>query len=227
MKYFKLRGNSDPKIIGVNNGVHQGEIKWRKFANNKAQKIIMEYFSLEKYRKNIEEIESFNFEIQYVEAYRSAKLTDFFRFTPRLWGIEFFVTNEVKELFSQFNLPMHAYIPVNIYHKQKLYNYSALYIPYSYRLDSIDFENSIFFKGNEILGKKYFKFKDEEDWSKNKISQAEKLFFNENFDKSLDLFISSFGGGGYYVSERLKKAIEEHSLTGVRLLEPKDPEIYF
>lgn len=225
MRYFNLISDSDPKTIGVRNGVHQGEIKWSKFLNDKVQMDILEYFSLEKYRTNMNEVKPYDFEIEYVEAYKSAKLTDFFTFTPRLWGIEFLITENVKALLDKFCLPVHTYIPAQIYKKGKSYQYWALYIPYTYRLDSIDFKNTIFFKGSELSGKEYLQFDNVEDWNKNKVFGVEKLCLNNNFKRTLNLFKISFGGGGYYISESLKEAIGKAELTGIVIKEPKEPEL--
>lgn len=227
MKYFKLSLASDPKIIGVQNGIHQGEIKWKKFQDSKVQDTIMEYFSLERYRRNLNEIEPCNFQIEYVEAYKTASLTDFFGFTPHLWGVEFLVTDNVKNLFDQFRLPVHSYIPANVYHKDKLYKYWALYIPYSYRFDSVDFGDTVFFKGSELSGKEYLQFANEEDWNKNKAFGVEKLVFNGKLDSTLDLFATSLSSMGYYISARLKEAIGKAGLTGMAMKEPKEPELVF
>lgn len=227
MKYFKLEKNAEPKAIGVRNGVYQGEVKWKSFKNKKTVAEIQEYFSINRYRTNYFEIKPFNFYFEYVEACKGAKMTDFFCFSPALWGVAFFITNTAKVLFCKFNLPVHTYIPVKIYHKEIEYHYWALYIPYSYRFDSIDFNKTIFFSGTLLQGKQFLQFKDEGDWNKNRVFGIEKLFFNDSFDTSLDLFSSSFSGGGYYISERLKIAIEEAGLTGIVIKEPKEPELIF
>ncbi|RYD69605.1 MAG: hypothetical protein EOP53_26905 [Sphingobacteriales bacterium] len=219
--------DSDPKVIGVRNGVHQGEINWTRFQNPSGQKTIEDYFSLEKYQRNIDTIEPHPFEIEYVDAHKNAALTHFFGFNPKLWGVEFFVEDKVKALLDKFRLPNHSYIPTNIYQHGKLQHYWALYIPYSYRVESIDFPNSVFFEGSPISGKKLRQFRDFEEWNRNKVFRTEKLAFNANFDSTLELFVTSFAGAGYYISGKLKNAIEETHLTGIIITEPKEPELIF
>jgi len=122
MQYYKIRGNSDPKVIGVKNGIYQGEVIWKKFQEKKTAVEIQEYFSIKRYKSNLNAIEPFGYSLEYVEACKSAKMTDFFCFSPVLWGIEFFVTNKTKKIFEQFKLPQHKYIPVKIYHKNIEYD---------------------------------------------------------------------------------------------------------
>ena len=224
-KYFELTVSCEPEIIGVNNGVCQGNIIWKKFKSKKTIADIHEYFSLKRYRTNLSIIETFSFYLEYVEAYKSAKMTDLFLFSPALWGIKFFVTDTTKNLLKKFKLPVHSYIPVKVYHREREYDYWALYIPCFYDANSIDYKKTIFFKGSEIIGKDFIQFKDKEEWYENKVFGAEKLCFNENFDDSFDLFYSSFGGRGYYISEQLKIAIEEARLSGIVIHETKEPEL--
>ena len=225
MNYYQLKSESDPKIIGVKNGVHQGEIKWEKFNNQKTHGIIEEYFSLGKYRKNVDSIEPYDFQIDYVEAYKSAKMTDFFSFTPRLWGIDFFLSTNVKLLLETFNLPTKAFIPAFIYHKGIQYQYWALYIPVSYREDSVNFKKSIFFEKIGLLQSKQILFDNVNEYLNNRFVHAQKITLNNLFDKKLDLFTTLFNGYGYYLSEGLKKAIEKNNFTGIKIKEPLNPEI--
>ena len=226
-RYFKLTLASDAAIIGVKNGVHQGEIKWSAFENREGQKALQEYFSLERYQRNESDLEQLPQDIAPVAAYADAQLTDFFGFIPVLWGINFLVSEAVKKLLDDFHLPQHAYIPTKVYHRGTQYSYQALYLPLSYRADSIDFKHSLFFTGSDIMGKKMLRFSDLEDWNKNKVFRTEQLAFNEHFDRTLDLFVSSFGGSGYYISERLKTAMEQAGLTGMAITVPKEPALFF
>lgn len=226
-KYFELSGSWEPKVIGVNNGVCQGNIIWKKFEHKESEKKIMNYFSLKKLINNGPAIEPIDFEIEYVEAYKGAKMTDFFMFSPALYGISFFVTKKVKDVLSKFKLPLSAFIPVTIFHGEIKYEYYAFYIPVHYRDDSVDFSKSIFFKGSAIVGKTFIQFKNAEEYKNFKSQKsAEKIKFNKKFDNTLDLF-ETIWGGGYFISENLKVAIEEVNITGILIREPKSPELIF
>jgi hypothetical protein len=228
-RYYRLGLSSEPKIIGVRNGVHQGEIKWERFANNGMERIISDYFSLEKYQNNIAAIEPIDFEIEHVEAYKLAKMTDIFGYFPKLWGIEYFISDKFKKLLSLFNLPIHSYVPITIVHNSENYSYWGLYIPVSYREDAFNFEKSIFYDFDaKYVGKReYINMKNLNDYKAVKFIKPEQIAFNSKFDKALDLFLFLFGGGGYYISEKLRSAIVDGGITGVNIREPKEPTLYF
>jgi hypothetical protein len=225
MKYYTLSGSSNPQIIGVKNGVYQGEIIWKNFSNKNCEKEIISYF-IKKMNNSLDVIEQINFEIEYVEAYKSAKMTDFFRFTPALYGIVFFVSERVVEIFNNHRLPIHRYIPVNIYHKQIHYKYWALYIPQFYSGEVIAFDKSIFNKGS-LLNKELISFNDYSEYKRAGYVLIEKLVFNKELDESLDIFLSSFLGHRYFVSEKLKIALEEIEVSGVNIGVSVHPKIDF
>lgn len=225
-KYFKLSGNPEPKVIGVRNGIIQGEIIWKNFKKAETVKFIRQYFSLDRYTENNKKIVPETFKIEFVKASASAKMTDFFMFTPTLWGIEFFVTDRVKELISSYNLPVHKFIEVDIFHKEKKFKYWALYIPQHYRQEALAFEKSLFSKQTGA-GKELISFTNYEQYSQHGYAKREKLVFNHIVDQNLDLFVSSYVGGAYLISEELKDAIEKAGLTGILIEEPYDPEIAF
>lgn len=231
MKYYSLSGASEPKVIGVNNGVYQGNIIWKKFRNKNSEEIINgSYFSLEKHTENKGMLEAIDFEIEYIEALKSAKMTDFFKYSPKLWGVDFFITKKVKLLLSQFNLPTSAFIPSWIYHREVKYEYYAMYLATHYREDSFDFSKSLFYEGirHSLQPKIYIKLNDVVDYKNYKgLKTPEKLKYNEKFDPSLDLFDTLCGSGNYYISERLKNEIEVAGITGIVIREPKEPELIF
>ena len=223
MKYYKLSGSSDSKIIGVRNGVHQGEIKWKHFQDSNSEKKISSYF-INKLGKSLDKIEEIDFEIEYVEAYKSAKMTDFFMFTPALYGIYFFVNDKIVNVFSKFKLPVHNFIPVNIYQNEKQYKYWALYIPQYYGEESIVFEKSIFNRGTDF-NKNYISLKNFKEYKEIGYVSIEKLVFNNRINKSLDLFRSSFLGHSYLISETLKSALEKVDASGIKMAVSIRPEI--
>lgn|GEM_PF-1011469 len=223
MKYYHLFVSCEPEVIGVNNGFSQGNIIWNKFNYNESENRIMNYFSINKFIKNNQVIEPIDFTFEYVEAEKKAKMTDFFLFSPMLFGVRHFVTKKVVDLLNNFNLPLHKFIPVNIYQQGKRYEYYAFYIATHYREDSINFSESIFYDGTEYGEKTFVKLDNVEEYRNYKgLKKFSQIKFNENFDTSLDLFDMIWGL--HYISEKLKLAIEQAKLTGIVIREPKNPE---
>lgn len=226
MKYYSLSASPEPKIIGVNNGVYQGIIKWKYFTNSGSEKQILDYFSIKKHISNQATIDPIDFEIEYVEALQSAKMTDFFRFSPALYGVSFFVSKKAMNVLTEFNLPLSTFIPVQIIHRDIYYEYYAFYVAVHYREDAVDFSKSIFYEGTKfsLAPRKYLAIKNVTDYKQHKGSiSSEKLAYNKKFNFSLDLFDTLFGKVDYYISERLKTAIEQAGLTGVIIKQPEEP----
>lgn len=224
--YFKLSVSCEPKVIGVNNGVCQGNIIWKKFASKTSEKIITDYFSLKKFINNQPFIEPIDFEIEYVEAYKNAKMTDFFMYSPALFGVSYFITKKVVGILLKFNLPLSTFIPVSIYHKGVKYEYYAFYVAVHYREDSLDFLKSIFFDGIGFEKTKIITFNSKEDYLKNRFVGAEVIAFNKRFDTDLDLFKMLWSGKSYYISENLKRALEQAEVTGISIEDPINPKLH-
>lgn len=228
MKYYQISQNSEPKIIGVRNGVHQGEIIWKNFKSKTAEKgFLYEIFTVPKYIANqIQELPK-GIEIEYVKAYKMAKMTDIFGFTPALYGISYFISSKFKEVLEQFNLPYIQFIPVHIYQEDNHFEYWAPYMPLHYREDSIDIEKTTFRKMwiNRLKPKEYIEINNINEYQTSNFFEPEDLYFNDKFDIGLDFFKSLFCYG-FIVSERLKDAIIEAKLTGIVIKEDFEPRIH-
>ena len=224
-KYYELSGSSESKIIGVRNGIHQGEIKWKRFKKLESEKKILNYF-ISKMWKSLDTLEPIDFELEYVEAYKSAKMTDFFMFTPALYRVYFLVSEKIIEIFSKHRLPLHTFIPAYVYHKEIKYKYWAFYVPQFHDENFISFDRSVFNKGS-LLNKELVTFANITDYKKSGYILNERLVFNSKIDSSLDLFSSSLLCHRYLVSEELKEALENGGVTGVEIIEPTRPFIDF
>lgn len=228
-KYYKITKSSEPKIIGVRNGVHQGEIVWKNFKSKTAEKnFLKDYFTLEKFRNS--QIHSLpeGIEIEYVKAYKMAKMTDIFGYTPALLGICYLISQKFKEILEKFNLPYIQFVPVHIYQEEKHFQYWGPYIPSYYTEDSFDIEKSTFREKwiNRFEPKVYLDIKNIEDYKNAKFFEPEDLYFNNKFDKTLDLFDYNYSKASYIISERLKNAIIEAKLTGIVIKEDFEPVLH-
>lgn len=225
--YYQISQSSDPKIIGVRNGVHQGEIIWKNFQSKTSEKdFLYDLFTLEKFKSNqLQELPE-GIEIEYVKAYKMAKMTDIFGYFPRLFGINYFISSKFKEVLEQFTLPYVQFIPVNVYQEDKYFQYWAPYMPIHYREDSCDLEKSTFRRMwiNRKKPKEYLEINNILDYKSASFFEPENLYFNDKFDTSIDLFDYIFSGG-YIISEYLKDAIVGAKLTGVVVKEDFEPKI--
>ncbi|BFM44106.1 hypothetical protein CFS9_27470 [Flavobacterium sp. CFS9] len=153
--YKNIRTESDPKIIGVNNGVYQVELNDRKsFVNKEEKKNYENYFdgnfnsfSID----NFKNIEKNKVTILTYFPLKKAKETDFVSFSPNEMGLNFIISQKVLDIFESFNLCEFIKIPTKIEgFKNNFYtigfpitNYDFLDFPESFFLDSLGNRNLI------------------------------------------------------------------------------------
>ncbi|MEZ2442774.1 hypothetical protein AB6805_13715 [Chitinophaga sp. RCC_12] len=227
MKYYRLNLSSEPKIIGVKNGIYQVEIDKKKYSSPKDYDRLLNFFSSQGW---FEKDQTPDFDVQiHANMLKSAIMTDFLQFSPALMACDFMVNNKVLDVFKDFNIQKHTLFPVTIYQGSRVIddNYSLFFMPHL-EYDVIDFPKSTFFSGNRILGKQHHQFEDLTQFrtALKEISPligVEVLHLNEKFDKKLDLFRGRLGRMN--ISEHLKDAIVSANLTGIKLTETEEPKI--
>lgn len=215
MRYFIARDSLNEKIVG------------KDFPQ--AYKFIKEYnpyslnalFSLYKYRESFPDYMP---ELDGIMLSGSAKLTDFV--SNGFSGDLFILSDRVKQIIEQYKLCSHRFYPLGLYKRKVKYNYYLLYIVSNY-IDSVDCAKTSFVEYNIVSGKVFgdvcIKSKEELFQKRGEIKKEKgisqtilgnRIVMNDLFDKTTDLFIVSRIDANLYVSERLKKAIEDNGLTG-------------
>lgn len=227
-KYFQISQSSEPKIIGVRNGVHQGEIVWENFKSNSAENdFLNNLFTLDKFKANQIQPLPEGIEIEYVKAYKMAKMTDIFGFTPALYGISYFISSKFKEVLEKFNLSYVQFIPVHIYQEDNHFEYWAPYISKHYNEENFDFKKSIFYEKTYGANKPivHVTVNNMVDYISRRFNiEPEVLFYNDKFESNLDLLIS-LNCYGFVVSEQLKDTLVEAKITGINIWDSK-PKIF-
>lgn len=226
MKYYLLREESDPKIIGVKDGVAQVEIDESGFVNKELYQSLVAFFNAFTYWQKEDFAPPENFVIECARPLKGAVLTDFLTYKPHLMACPFMISERIKQLFEIYNLQEHYYFQVKLYYNDELIRnqYYLMYCPYlDYRI--VDFSKSSFYTGSELLGKKKITFNNKNEYLEflkiNPLLQQEQIILTEEFDKNLDLFLPRIGGK--LVSERLKQRIIEEGFTGIKILGDKGP----
>lgn len=229
MKYYNLKLSSDPKVIGVNNGITQVEIKENLYPDKIMYLNIQDFFSGVDYWQKGKTIPDFPIHI-HAQVLTRAKLTDFLQFSPYLITCPFLMSQRVLNVFNQFKVQNYFTYPVTIYSKdytvlsKSYYLFCCPYLDYSV----FDFEQSSFYTGSHLRGKKPLYFKNVSDYvdylkTVSPFVKASKLKLSAAFDTTLDYFSARIGG--YFISEGLKDAIEILGFTGTEISEAFDPEI--
>ncbi len=221
MKYYLLRKVSDPEIKGVRTGLGQVELDEGNPLTAKLQK----FFSGIGYWERGKTVPDFEIENCTAFLYKEAKLTDFLDFAPALMTCPFMLSERLAEVFRKFNIQQYYTYPVTLYNKgmqlpDKYYLFCCPLLGY----DVINFSESIFYKGSDLIGKKYYHIDSMEEYKKGPaLMNAERLVLNSKFDSTLDFFQTRIGG--MHISEGLKEAIEILGFTGVNIFDDKEPLI--
>ena len=220
--YFKLGVSVEPKEIGVANGIMQVQLQSGMYLDPAEPKRLEDYFFTTA-RKDDWHFPDFN--LVFRGAFLpKAKETDFVVFSPFLFACPFLIHTRVADVLSNFNLPAHKYYPAFISKKNGdvLDQYRLFHVPLL-GYDVVNFAESVFYQGNKLIGKKYFKFHSLEEYQlEKKFYKAERLVLNKKFDKRLDLFYDRFGG--VQITERLMTALMQHQFSAMKILPASDPE---
>ncbi|TPE45831.1 hypothetical protein [Pontibacter mangrovi] len=220
MHYNILRISSDPKVIGVNNGIYQIELDKSCFSNIKEyEKFILEF------------PEDSNVDINYprpliYRVLKKAKLTDFMGYSQSLIGVPFVLSGKAVRIFNDFSLKEHSLIEIE-FKENKDNSYYLFRYPFTEN-STINFEKSVFYTQRPGQDKVYHKIHSEDDfkvfWKQNALWRAEKFVLEEseaNYD-CIRLRI-----GGVFISDKLQKAIEAAGLIGQNIPKTNAPIITF
>jgi hypothetical protein len=249
MKYYNFELSCEPKVIGVRNGGSQGwfvEKKFKKIQNwNNFDDDI--YFDKDKYKhinkyfpfKGIFELREDDFELEYFEFVKSAKITNFVSYAPCLCrNGHFLVDNKTKDLLLKLNLPPHQFFKVNeAYHReQKLANYYLFYLP-ALGETVINWSENIYYTGMLIENRLDLEFDDNkfvkhgnynEYLEKSDVTtKLYRMSFKSNLINNYDIFRVVGGYVGLIVSERFKELYEKEGLTGADIYISKLPTFEF
>lgn len=220
MRYYKMAISWEPSIKGIRDGSAQLELDRKLIIDKDAFEKVQTFFTWSRAYARVYP-PTFDVKIEGFKLRKKGLLTDFLDYTPSYADCRFMVNDRVLDLFSRFNLSEHYYYPLTIASENGIINNYHLFNMPCLDIDVIDFPNCVFFEGMPLIEElTYFKFDSFEDYRNTSgTPELEKLAFNDKLDKSLDLFESRLGG--LMVSERLKNAIQQAGLAGVKIYEGK------
>lgn len=210
---------SDPKGIGVKNGIYQCEIIPDLFSNPEGFKNLLSEFTI-KYDFDKNQIEPADLDFEYVKLLKKAKITDIISYSPSLREFQFILSSKAKGLLEGLNIPNCRFYTTKLYDyngnqvHDNFYMLQTSYLGY----EAINFEKSIFYFGSEISGKRYQKINNYEEFRKaldlNPILTTEHVGIKKEFVNSE--FINTRLGGPL-VSERLWDRWSNFEVTGIKV----------
>lgn len=153
-------------------------------------------------------------------------------------SLGFVISEKLKSIFQDFQLPPHRYFPAKIIHKKvPLDGYYFMHIISNY-IDFVDYKKTTFFTCGfnnidpmpiPITSKEDFIKKAEELQDDSFIKKlpyrsihSNHICFNGDFDRNLDLFEIGRFNINFYISEKLKNALTENGITGCNIKPTED-----
>lgn len=216
--YYEIRHAWEPKIIGVKDGLSQVEIKTDSFASKEEYEQLFDFFNSQKFHQRENKVPDFSINIIKAHLLKNAKITDFMAFMPFLLGSDFIITEKVYEAIKRLEMPESYFYPITIYSKSEKIDqrFYMFYTPF-YSSDLIDFPNSILYRGNNVIGKTYYKINSREEYKEYipKLIEFERMVVNDKKIRDLDYI--SMQSGHTFISERFKNIIESEKLTGLNI----------
>lgn len=210
--YYKITLPSDPKIIGVSNGIMQVEICDETFLSA----IRPALFDRTEVSLS-DEVKAMT--IACLRVLPRAKLTDTLSFGPMLSWFPFLMKRTTLTLLSTFHTRIAHVFPIALDPDPKGLNEYELVFLQPLGLDFIDFPRSIYYSGSDILNnKQQYVFANKEEYVEKfptLLALPEKIVLAPHFDRSLDLF--DLIGCGVCISERAKWALEQKQTSGIKI----------
>ena len=214
MLYHSFRTDAEPKIIGVRDGMNQVEILREGYNNESDFQKLESYFNFRTYWLQSHVFPP-HFVIEHAKLRPRAKLTDFLEFSPFLIGCPFMLSERAKEVFAHHYIKPSFLFDAFVYDKTGLVStdYSLFYFPIL-GYEAVDFAKSRFYTTYPLA--KSLSFANEKEYeeyrdTQHRIPSVESLVMSESFDTNLDFFECRLGP--IFMSERLKRAIEETGLS--------------
>ncbi len=156
-----------------------------------------------------------------------SKEVDFIKDWGAIQGTGLILSERVKDIFSEFLLPLHRYYPLNIFHPKKglLKNpqFYWLQVVTKDYLDMIDFERSSIYMSEELFPEPEQKLKVN---SKEMYLELNEKSFSSSYEFiklnglfEFDLFYLNEISNTCYISQKLRNKLETSDLTGIRTFE--------
>ena len=211
--YKRVWIETDPRIMGVRNGVYQVELKENKSFVSKEEKDYYEsYFASDINAFLLEGFKKINEKritcITYFPL-KGARETDFIVGVPHERGIDFLVTEKCLDVLESFKLPTYNKFKVNIEGFSS--NYFAVGFPMVPN-HFVDYSNSIFV---DLATKERIQIADREEYKKSFSIGDRKIAVKYRLDYDI-IAIQPFG---LFFSEKLINAIEMNRLIGLQIEE--------
>ncbi len=217
INFYKVGVVSDRELVGVlNKAACQTEITVDSFKNIESYNYVIKYLGSNYFWEKEIETKKLCINIENVDIFPSAKLTDFLRYFPALMNTHYMVSEKVKNIIQKHLSDHVIFWDVKVTCKKEQFNYSLMYIE-QINHSEINYAESVFYTGN-LFSREEVRFSsyDEEKQYREKhhiLTLGILKLCNQSIIKDIYLI-----GGAIYLSENLVNEFNNSHATGVKFL---------
>jgi hypothetical protein len=211
----KISVSSEPKIIGVNNGISQIELDRKNLLNHDGKhNDFYKHFNSFSYWVNQNDQIDFNLSSINAKKLRKAKMTDLLLYGPKIMAFEWLISENFYSVLKDFNIGEHKLFEVSIEECEEKY--------FFLKLKTILRDEFIFNRNILTVYKKgideEITFNDNDEYNnfifENPLFQYKHIALNKELEKFDIIYTQS---AGKYFSERLIKTFNENGLAGLSI----------
>lgn len=222
--YFQISASSDPKVIGVKNGIYQVELV--NLPERRTNDVFAELINETNAGAFIpRQHQLFDYTGRSFQGVliKNAKLTDVMGYSPYIFGFKFVASNSVRDIMERYReKDEFALFPVAI--RTVVESYYALFVPFI-PINNIVFSKSAIFSGTK-LKKKEVQVEDYDDYirfsAKDPFLFFEKVVLPHTFRRNM---LCIQGAGDVFVSQNLADELRAAEVTGMEVV--KSCELVF
>ncbi len=211
----KISVSSDPKIIGVNNGISQIELDRKNLLNHDGKHYdFYKHFNSFSYWANQNDQINFNISIINAKQLRKAKMTDLLLYGPKIMAFNWLISEKLYSLLKDFNIGEHKLFEVSIEGCEEKYFFLKLK---TILKDEFIFDQNILTVYKKGIDEE-ITFNDINEYNnfilENPLFQYKHIALKKELEK-YDIIYTQ--GAGNYFSERLIKSFNENGLIGLSI----------
>ncbi len=219
MRYYQVSVSSEPKIIGVKNGIYQIEIDEKRILQNTDYDEFKSFFNYNNkdFWNSQDEIKFLNAPVIRSKLLKRAKLTDIMGYAPEYCFLSNIYSDKFLKIIKEHNLGNYYSFDVDI--DGIMDKYFLLFFK-TIKSDEINFEKSLIVTGHKILNNlKYYNIKNYFEFRTflfdNPLATFEKIAISkEHYGKDI---ISIQATGGHFYSEKLIDFLLDCGITGLQI----------
>ena len=147
VKYYKVKRDDRPEIVGVKDASSQAELIRNQFVDKgKYDAYIKHLLSYDKeWLNNQCKFPPEDFDFEYVKLKKRAKLSDFIYFGPSFYH-RYLINSKVRSILLKYNLPQYKCYQTRVYNVEPIItDYKFFFCP-SFDYDFVNFEQCHFSK---------------------------------------------------------------------------------